>query len=449
MNVLKPLAILALAGLTAPDRPLFSSSEPLELTLKAPLQEVFEQGAEDDKFAAAGVLTYRDPATGSVIEVRAIKVSVRGHTSRRGNECPFPKLKVALGKEATTGGSIFAGLDGVRIGTHCGETEGEQLTPEFGRLANEKSPLREAFVYRLLDVMGVPAFKARPARITYVDTTGAEPRSTIRNAVLLEDDDDAKRRVGGTGEITMERFTSARDEFAASDTARLSFAEAMIGNFDWCLRFYPEDTYRCNPKQPIWNITAFQRSDGPALPVIGDFDLAGMVVGSHDWFGKVYFEGFLPSRSSIEIEVLSQVQRTRSLYPRALLDDMRRYFLSRRTAAYAALDGARLDPRGHELAKHHLDAFFAAIADDAFYRPVVARPNTHVYVDAARTREACAAGDVVPPGTAVNVLGTEGEMAQVAVLDVHWHWAPPRECVAVKSGPVWIESSAIRADYPH
>ena len=52
------------------------------------------------------------------------------------------------------------------------------------------------------------------------------------------------------------------------------------------------------------------------------------------------------------------------------------------------------------------------------------------------------------PGTPVNVVGSEGDMAQVALLDVHWQWAPPRQCAAVRNGPVWIEKSAIGAEYP-
>ena len=329
MDVRKVLAILCLAGVSAGDSPLFSTKTTLDLTLKAPLKELFQQGSDNDKFAAQGELAYRDPNSGAAVVVSGVEVSVRGHTSRRGSECPFPKLKVAFGKkDGTHGESIFGGLDGLRIGTHCGESEGEQLTPEFGRLANEKSPLREAFVYHLLDAIGVPTLRARPARIAYVDTTGGEQRPVVRNALLLEDDDDVKRRVGATGAITMEQFTTAGELFAPADTARLAFAEAMIGNFDWCLRFYADDTYRCDAKQPLWNISAFKRNDGRALPVIADFDLAGMVVGSHNWFDQVYFAGFVPSRSSIEIEVLSPLQRTRALFSRAQLDDTRRYFLS-------------------------------------------------------------------------------------------------------------------------
>ena len=169
----------------------------------------------------------------------------------------------------------------------------------------------------------------------------------------------------------------------------------------------------------------------------------------HNWFDQVYFAGFVPSHSSIEIEVLSQVQRTRSLFSRAQLDDMRRYFLSRRSAAYDAVEQSALDPRGRELAMQHLDAFFAGLADAAFYRPVIARRGTAVYVDAARSREACAAGDVAPTGTPVNVVGSEGEMAQVALLDAQWQWAPPRQCAAVRNGAgVDTSKSAISTDYP-
>jgi hypothetical protein len=266
--------------------------------------------------------------------------------------------------------------------------------------------------------------------------------------MLLEDEDEVKRRVDASGEIAMEQFTSARDQFSEADTARLAFAEAMIGNFDWCLRWYPGDTYRCDAKLPLWNIAAFERRGAKALPVIADFDLAGMVVGRHHWFGKVYDVSFVPSRSSIDVEVLSQVQRMRSLFARAELDEARRYFLERKSTAYDALANSGLDTRGRELAQLHLDAFFSAIADDAFYRPVIIGANTLVYMDAARSREACAEGDKAPPGTPVNVIDSEGEMTQVRLLDVHWRWAPPRQCGPVRTGPVWIERSAVGTDYP-
>lgn len=440
--------LVAALLLVPPAAQLFSSDAPIELTLEAPLQKLFDKGIDDDKFSVQGVLSYRDAGTGADVVVPDVDVSVRGHTSKREAECTFPKLKIKFDKADARERSIFAGLDGLRVGTHCGESPGEERTPKFGRLANEKSPFREVFVYRLLQAAGVTTLQVRPARVTYIDKA-AQASPVARNAMLLEDDDDLMKRLGATGEITMEQFTDARDRFAPQDTAALAFAEAMIGNFDWCLRFHRDDMYRCDARQPLWNVMAVTRNEGRAIPVIADFDLAGMVVGGHNWFDKVYYTGFVPSRSSIEIEVLSQVQHTRSLFSRAELDDMRRRFIERKPALYDVLGKAHLDPRGRELAQQHLDAFFNAIATDAaFYRPVVVKPDTRVYLDATKSREACGAGDTVLPGTPVNEIRRDGTMVEVALLDARWHWAPPAECKAVKTGTVWIDAAAISAKYP-
>ena len=217
--------------------------------------------SDKDNFAARGELGYRDPRTGSDVVISGVELSVRGHTSRRGSECPFPKLKLAFGKKETARDeSIFAGMEGLRIGTHCGENEGEQLTSKFGRLANEKSPLREAFVYRLLEAMGVPTLRARPARIAYVDTTRRRvSRRSFATRFCSKTMTTSSAGSARPAKSRMEQFTTARELFAPADTARLAFAQAMIGNFDWCLRFYPDDTYRCDAKQPLWNISAFKR----------------------------------------------------------------------------------------------------------------------------------------------------------------------------------------------
>src|SRR5205823_2189408 len=150
-----------------------------------------------------------------------------------------------------------------------------------------------------------------------------------------------------------------------------------------------------------------------------------------------------------EIEVLSQVQRTRSLLGRAQLDALRREFLARRQAAYTAVDKAEVDPLGREIARAHLDAFYKSIADNrAFYRPVVAKTDVQVYANANRLQEACGPKDTVRVGTPVNVLQQSGSMSQVVVLDVMWRWGTKNPCQAVRSGAVWIQSDAITADYP-
>lgn len=412
----------------------FASTTPITLKLEAPLQKLFEEGAENEKYSVHGILSYKDPASGTDVVLRDVKVSVRGHTSRRETECTFSKLKLELP----------GGYD-LKIGTHCGEADDHTLSAKYGRLANERSPLREGLVYRLLESVGVPVLKSRPARVTYVDDAQGAP--LVRNALLLEDDDEAMKRLNGRAEIPMETFGNVRTRGASSDAARIAFGEAMIGNFDWCLKFSPDDIYRCNEPKPLWNVLAFDRGNGAVL-VIKDFDLAGMVVGRHKWFATVFNPAFVPSKSEVEIEVLSQVQRTRSLFPRAELDAVRQAFMERKAAAYAVLDKSEVDAEGRTIARSYLDNFFKAIADAEFYRPVVSKPDTQVYTDAARTKEACGVKDVLRVGTPVNELQKSQAMSQVVILDALWRWAQKDSCDAVRTGSVWIASDAITRDYP-
>jgi len=430
------LACICLSSRTVPRGlpDLLDGRDIVQLTLEAPLQQLFERGQSDETVKVPGTLTYKDAKTGETMALRDVEISMRGHSSRRETECTFPKLKLKM-----------KGRGSLKIGTHCGEEAGEKLSTKYGRLANEGSPRREALVYRLLEAAAVPTLRTRPARITYIDG-GRAP--LVRNALLVEDDDEAMQRYRGTKEIPMESFGNVRSRRAAADGARIAFGEAMIGNFDWCLKYSPDDVYRCDEAKPLWNVLAFDRGNGTVGLVAKDFDLAGAVVGSHPWFGKVFNPAFVPSKSQTDTEVVAQVQRTRSLFPRAVIDAERRHFIDRKGPVYAALDTIDVDAHGRALAREYLDAFYAAVADDRYYRTVVKTADVQVYTDAARGAEACGKGDVLREGTPVNVVSQSGEMSQVAVLDALWRWADRDPCPAVVNGPVWIRSAAITRNYP-
>jgi hypothetical protein len=417
---------------------LLDGTTTLALTLEAPFHKLFaNKNQDDDRVFVPGTLSYKDPNTGEAVALRDVEVSVRGHTSRNDAECTFPKLKL----KAKPGGGAL------RIGTHCGELPDDQLSAKYGRLANEKSPLREGLTYRLLDALGVPTLRTRPARITYIDPeSGGAP--LVRAALLVEDDNDAMERVGGTAAIPLERFGNVETRNATEDGSRIAFGEAAIANFDWCLKFTPDDIYRCNDSKPLWNVLAFDRPDGRTALLMKDFDLAGTVVGHHPWFKTVFNAGFVPSRSETVVDVLSQVQRARSLFPRAKLDALRRGFVQRKAAAYRVVETADVDDGGRRLARAHLDAFYDAISDEQFYRPVVARTDVQVYKDAARTTEACGPNDTVRVGTPVNAIQRSGQMSQVLLLDAMWRWGAKNPCHAILDGPAWIETDAITSQFP-
>jgi hypothetical protein len=447
--------LAALAAIAAPASApaLFSSSDILNIGLNAPFNQLFDapEGAED--FTVAGTLSYIDGGQKKTID--GVRIGLRGHTSRKDGECTFPKLKVQL-PHGAGGGTPFSGVSKIKIGTHCGESTDGAVTSKYGRLPNERSPHREALVYRLLDAFGVLTLKARPARVTYTYTDvrpGQKPNQTqplVRNAFLLEDDDDAVKRLGGRQQIDEKGFTNARDRFTPDDTASIVFAEAMIGNFDWCLKMDPADRYRCDARHPLWNVVAVVGANGRARPLIYDFDVSGAVAGGHRWFADVYNEAFLQSRSHPTIEVLGQVERARSLFDRRVLDATRERFSSKKNAAYDLLGSAPLDSDGRHRIKEYLDAFFEAIgSDEAFYRPAVVAHGTMPYADASRARTVCPAQAAIPVGTVVSdPLQTSDRLIQVILLDTLWHWSPETKCVDVHKAPVWIEAGAVSREYP-
>jgi hypothetical protein len=446
---LSALATLpASAGAQSPS--LFSTYDVLPITLEAPFNELFERAQSNAAYAVTGRLSYTHD--GREVAVEEVKITLRGNTSRRGSECTFPKLKLQLPASAAAG-PLGAANDSLKLGTHCGEVADDKLTVKYGRLPNEHSPLREAFVYRLLDAIGVPTMKARLARVSYVYTdarqgqTPPQDRPIVRNAFVLEDTDDAVKRFGGVREVGEKEFSDAQSAFRPADTARLAFAEAMIGNYDWCLRMKPGDTFRCNADHPLWNIVSAVAADGKAVPIIYDFDVSGMVAGRHPWLETHFNENFVASGSPIEVAVLAQVQRTRTLFSRAQLDATRAEFVKQKPKAYETLKQGELDAAGRRQAQSYLDAFYAAIeSDDAFYRPVVATAGGRLYANEDRT---IACSGSIPAGTPVSdPVQRKNDLVQVVILDALWKWTPPAKCAVVKERPVWIEAASISRDFP-
>jgi hypothetical protein len=431
---------------------VFSGDQPLRLGLDAPFNDLFDH-AKDDTYSVIGTLTVTEEDRKTTVD--GVRIVLRGNTSKLESECQFPKLKLDFPRDRDAALGPLAGLSSLKIGTHCGEETGDRLTQKFGRLANQRSPFREAFVYRLLAALDVPTLQARPAIITYRYTdarTGMSPpqdRPIVRNALLLEGADEGVRRVGGRREIEEGAFTNAQAAFRTSDTVRLAFAQALIGNFDWCLKMAPGDSYRCDARHPLWNILAADVGEGRAIPLMYDFDVAGIVSGRHPWFADVFNTAFVPGSSERDIEVMAQLQRTRVLFGRGDLDAARAAFGGRKGRAYEVLAAAALDEEGRNIARQYLDTFYTQIeSDERFYRPVVIAEDAQAY-ETADGVPMCGRLGVVPRGTPASApLQTDGARVQVMLLDALWHWTSPAKCSPVHRGPVWIDGDAIGRDFP-
>ncbi len=154
--------VVLCTGMSADAPRIFSSDSTVAFTLEAPLGDLFAAAAADPDAAVAGRIAYADP-DGRTMVLRGVRVSVRGHTSRSESECPFSEAGAALRRRPA---ARFALRPAVRAEDRHAlrRSAGDRLTRN-NRLPNERSPHREAFVYRVLDVLGIPTLKARPARV--------------------------------------------------------------------------------------------------------------------------------------------------------------------------------------------------------------------------------------------------------------------------------------------
>jgi hypothetical protein len=302
---------------------------------------------------------------------------VRGNSSL--SECPFPKLSIKLtdaGKLAAKN-TMFAKQSKLKIGTHCADADDDH-GGTIGRLRNEKSPLREGYVYQALAAVLPTTLATRPAKITYVDTAATDPAnaSTERNAMLLEHieklakrsgaPDEHCRQVDGAEECDPVLTDSEvggvdpRDGMDRSRIAIISLFHAAVGNWDWRLSVAPTSTNGSR----VWNneVMLLPKEGSPSppatpelvkFPVAHDFDLASAVTGRLR--GRTD-----PTPAKLTAQAKEYLARTEGLTNEEVAAAKAR-FIEKKSALYAVADSAILDEPGRANAKAHLDAFFGEL----------------------------------------------------------------------------------------
>src|SRR5438105_5038369 len=74
---------------------LFARGDVVDLTIRAPLSDLFRQGRSTRGYRVAASVTFAEPR-GSRRTVDGVELETRGHTSLRLSECSFPKLKLRV-----------------------------------------------------------------------------------------------------------------------------------------------------------------------------------------------------------------------------------------------------------------------------------------------------------------------------------------------------------------
>jgi hypothetical protein len=240
--------VLAERQKDAEQRALFQNPEPLAFTLESNFSALNKERDPNNAPRFSGVLK----TNGSDGQMKSIdvKLSPRGHLRRRSITCSFVPLRLEFSKDSTKGTAFEGPATALKLITHCQNSKD-----------HDQFILREYLAYRLSNTLTPRSFRARLAKVTYVDSK-TQKTITTRYGMLLEDENDVARRMGGR--IVSVEHTAFTD-LEPQTLAQMMVFEFMIANTDFSI-------------YALHNVVLVQTPGTRILsPVAYDFDLSGFV----------------------------------------------------------------------------------------------------------------------------------------------------------------------------
>ncbi len=230
--------------------PLFATHAVLQMTLTADFHTIRrEDRSDEDSEERPAVVEWVDQ-DGSAGR-QEINIRTRGNFRLSKKNREFPPLRLNV-KKGEVEGTLFQGQDKIKV-----------VSPwKLGQDYWEQYVLAEYLTYRMLNLLTPLSFRARLARVTYVDGSG-EDDSFTRYAFLLEDDSDMATRNGGLkqdwqgGQLNPVLLEHRQ-------AILVEFFQYMIGNTDWS-------------GAEMHNMELVRLPDGRATTVPFDFDFSGIV----------------------------------------------------------------------------------------------------------------------------------------------------------------------------
>ena len=230
-----------------PPKPLFAASDPIRITIQAPLSGLIHNRSSN---IVQGTLT--DPSGNAL----PVALSVRGITRRAVDTCDFPPLRVEFTAPPPPT-SLFAGQKRLKLVTHC------RNSPAF-----QQYVLLEYSAYKMYNLLTPHSFDVRLANVDYRDADGRPIISRV--GYFLEDLRDLAKR-NGMKETHAPNLIPIAD-LSPPDAARYALFQDMIANHDWSMRAGPAGKACCHNAELMGPL-----APGAAVVVPYDFDFSGFV----------------------------------------------------------------------------------------------------------------------------------------------------------------------------
>ena len=300
--------------------PLFAKPDRLTLTLAGDFKTVNkDHDPNSAKRYPAELRVERE--NGGQIDVLKVQLGARGHVRRMARTCDFVPLRVEFEKDKLKG-TVFEGQSVLKLVVQCaGGGDFEQYI------------YREYLAYRTYNLLMPRSFRARLAKVNYVDPAGKTVGT--RAGFFLEDDGDVAKRMGGR--------TVGLPRVLFKDTDRDTLLNTMI--FAYMIGHTDLSIYA------LHNMVLVQTPDRTLYTVPYDFDISGLV---HPPYA-------IPSRELMIKSVQDRLYRGPCL-AQELVDPIVANFVAKKDLILA-LPAAipEMDKSSRDDVKSYLDSFYSSI----------------------------------------------------------------------------------------
>jgi hypothetical protein len=235
--------------------PLFQSSETLEITLTAPIDEIDDARDKDTEYD--GTLSYLD-AAGTEIVLDA-SFSVRGNWRLDKGNCRYAQLWVNL-RRSQVAGTIFENQNRLKLVVQCGRQD---------RYSDYL--YKEIQAYDIFSELSELNFDTRSLNVTYIDSEDPDSVRT-QPAFFIEHKNRIAERFAYT---EVESNTVPRRELNPLQGTLVAMYMYLIGNVDFSIIQGPQGEECCH------NAKQFQNTSGEYFPIPYDFDASGFVDASY------------------------------------------------------------------------------------------------------------------------------------------------------------------------
>lgn len=313
------------------DAPLFSSDDPLHITLPVDFSEICRPRESEECDFTPTVLEY--PQGEETVSV-PIRIRVRGGWRSLSRNCSVPLLWVEVDTEAAHG-TLFEGQELLPLTTHCGTGISLEAKSTREKRSNwEQYMLKEHLGHKLYQLFSEASIRSRLIRIHYTDPDN--PRRVLHNFAFFTEHFDSVAARNGFSRLERGSFDASRLDGPAAD--RVAMFQYMIGNTDWSI-------------VRERNTVLMADEQGRQVPVPFDLDMSGLV--------DAHYAGPAPG---LPIDSVRERHYLGFCHPQSDWSALFKEFSGHKADVMATLDSVPgLSRNSHRSARLFLDDFFEII----------------------------------------------------------------------------------------